>query len=246
MRWTPATLLCCVLAHAAEPTASRTTPADLPLKEGVETRITCDHNGGFSKYSGLYHYKVLLPKGYNADPKKSWPAIFIASPGGNATLGNMADWIKRHGYVAIMLEESRNGPWDPSVGNFLAAHQDATKRLRLADGKKICTGFSGAARASSVFVTIGENFGGVILQGAGVGVLDNGLRGLSGVQLQAVAITIGRKDPNRGEIAGLVREWQRDTQDERLQVFEFEGGHQWAPKDVIERALDYVDGRLAK
>jgi hypothetical protein len=106
MRWTPAFLLLAVLAQAAEPAASRTTPLELALKEGVETRIACDHNGGFSKYSGIYHYKVWLPKGYNADPKKTWPALFIASPGGNATMGNMADWIKRHGYIAIMLEES--------------------------------------------------------------------------------------------------------------------------------------------
>ena len=138
-----------------------------------------------------------------------------------------------------MLEESKNGPWDPSVGNFLAAHQDAAKRFRIADGKKVCTGFSGGARASSIFVSIGDNFGGVILQGAGVGTLDNGLRGLNGIRIPAVALTIGKKDPNRGEIAGL-----RESQGERLQVFEFEGGHQWAPKDVIEKALDYVDGHL--
>ena len=239
MRWTPALLLLCVLVHAAEPKASRTTPPETPIKEGIETRIACDHNGGFSKYADVYHYKVWLPKGYNAEPKKTWPVLFIASPGGNANMGNMADWIKRHGYIAIMLEESKNGPWDPSVGNFLAAHQDAAKRFRIADGKKVCTGFSGGARASSIFVSIGDNLGGVILQGAGVGTLDNGLRGLNGIRIPAVALTIGKKDPNRGEIAGL-----RESQGERLQVFEFEGGHQWAPKDVIEKALDYVDGHL--
>ena len=235
-------LLVSALVGAAEPAAAKTTPADLVIKEGVETRIACDHNGGYSKYSGIYHYRVVLPKGYHGDATKSWPAIFIASPGGNAAMGNMADWIKKHGFIAIMLDESRNGPWDPSVGNFLAANQDASKRFRIGEGRKVCTGFSGGARASSIFVSIGDNFGGVILQGAGVGTLDNGIRGLRGVQIAAIAVTIGKKDPNRGEIAGMVRE----SQDDRLQVFEFEGGHQWAPKDVVERALDYVSSKLPK
>ena len=234
--------LCALVASAADPVApSRTTPLDLVIKEGVETRIACDHNGGYSKYSGVYHYRVVLPKGYHGDATKSWPAIFVASPGGNASMGNMADWIKKHGYIAILLDESKNGPWDPSVGNFLAANQDAEKRFRLAAGRKVCTGFSGGARASSVFASIGDGFGGVVLQGAGVGQLDNGIQGLRGVQIPAVALTMGNKDGNRGEIKQL-----RETQGDRLQVFEFEGGHQWAPKATIEKALDYVDGKLPK
>jgi predicted esterase len=156
-------------------------------------------------------------------------------------MGNMAEWIKKHGYIAILLDESKNGPWDPSVGNFLAANQDVMKRFRIADGRKVCTGFSGGARASSVFVSIGDNFGGVILQGAGTGVLDNGIQGLRGVQIAAVAVTMGKKDPNRGEIKQL-----RESQGDRLEVFEFEGGHQWAPKAVIEKALDHVDAKLPK
>jgi predicted esterase len=230
-------------AGAAEPAApvSRTTPADLFIKEGAETRIACDHNGGYSKYSGVYHYRVVLPKGYHADTTKEWSALFIASPGGNASMGNMAEWIRKHGYIAILLDESRNGPWDPSVGNFLAANQDASKRFRIGPGRKVCTGFSGGARASSVFASIGDGFGGVVLQGAGVGILDNGIQGLRGVQISAVAVTMGKKDPNRGEIKQL-----QATQGDRLEVFEFEGGHQWAPKDVVEKALDYVDAKLPK
>ena len=61
------------------------------------------------------------------------------------------------------------------------------------------------------------------------------------MQIPAVALTMGNKDGNRGEIKQL-----RETQGDRLQVFEFEGGHQWAPKDVVERALDYVAAKLPK
>jgi predicted esterase len=233
----PLALLLSLFALAA---VARTTPLDLVIKEGVETRIACDHNGGYSKYADVYHYRVVLPKGYHADANKTWPAIFVASPGGKASMGHMADWIKKRGYIALLLDESKNGPWDPSVGNFLAANQDAEQRFRLTPGRKICTGFSGGARASSIFVSIGDNFGGVILQGAGTGALDNGFRGLTGVQIPVV-VTMGKKDTNRGEIKTL-----RETQGDRLEVFEFEGGHQWAPKEVIEKALDFVDAKLPK
>ena len=47
--------------------------------------------------------------------------------------------------VYILLDESKNGPWDPSVGNFLAANQDVMKRFRIGPGRKVCTGFSGGA-----------------------------------------------------------------------------------------------------
>lgn len=73
--------LCALVASAADPVApSRTTPPDLVIKEGVETRIACDHNGGYSKYADVYHYRVILPKGYHADTTKEWSALFVASP----------------------------------------------------------------------------------------------------------------------------------------------------------------------
>ena len=60
-------------------------------------------------------------------------------------------------------------------------------------------------------------------------------------QIPAVVVTMGTKDGNRGEIKQL-----RETQGDRLQVFEFEGGHQWAPKAIVEKALDYVHAKLPK
>jgi hypothetical protein len=145
------------------------TPLTEPLKDGTETRITCAYKGAgkFAALSGTYHYVLRIPEGYSADARKTWKSIFIADPNGKARLGAMADWVKAHGYVAIMLEESRNGPWEPILGNFLAAHEDVVRRVRLAEGRKVATGFSGGARASSTFVTLAPGFGGLILQGAG-------------------------------------------------------------------------------
>ena len=89
--------------------------------------------------------------------------MFIASPSGNASMGAMAERLKSGGYVVVMLVESKNGPWGPIVGNFLAAHDDVVQRVRIQEGLKFATGMSGGARASSVFVQARPGFAGLIL-----------------------------------------------------------------------------------
>jgi predicted esterase len=215
-----------------------------PLKDGTETRITCTFKGTgkSAAMAGTYHYKLWVPEGYTADPKKTWKTIFIADPNGKAKLGAMADWIKAHGYIAVMLEESKNGPWEPILGNFLAAHEDVVKRMRVAEGKKVATGFSGGARASSLFVTLVPGFGGLVLQGAGCSdVNPDGTYVTKDIKVKSVAGTFGKKDMNYKEAARLKKSFGA-----RIEVFEFEGGHQWAPKEIIEQALTAVDGKLPK
>lgn len=220
------------------------TPLTETLKDGMETRITCAFKGTgkSAAMSGTYHYKLWVPAGYSADPKKAWKTIFIADPSGKAKLGAMGDWIKAHGYIAVMLEESKNGPWEPTIGNFLAAHADVVKRMRVAEGKKVATGFSGGARASSLFVTLAPGFGGLIFQGAGCSdVNPDGTYIIKDIKCKTVAGTFGKKDMNYKEAARL-----KNSFGARIEIFEFEGGHQWAPKEVIELALNEVDGKLPK
>jgi len=224
--------------------AEEPTPMTTALKDGTETRITCvfKGTGKSAAASGTYHYTLWVPEGYSADPKKAWKTIFIADPNGKAKLGAMGDWIKSHGYIAVMLEESKNGDWGPIVGNFASAHDDVVKRMRVADGKKVATGFSGGARASSLFVTLAPGFGGLIFQGAGCSdVNPDGSYVVKDIKVKAVAATFGKKDMNYKEGAKLKKAFGS-----RIEVFEFEGGHQWAPKEIIEKALDEVDGKLPK
>jgi len=228
-------------AKAADETA---TPLTEPLKDGTESRITCVYKGTgkLAAMSGTYHYKLWVPEGYSADPKKTWKTIFIADPSGKAKLGAMGDWIKAHGYIAVMLEESKNGPWEPNIGNFLSAHEDVVKRMRVAEGKKVATGFSGGARASSLFVTLVPGFGGLIFQGAGcIDVNPDGSYVVKDIKVKAAAGTFGKKDMNYKEAARLKKSFGS-----RIEIFEFDGGHQWAPKEIVEQALNEVDGKLPK
>jgi len=215
----------------------RPTPMDAPLTAGGLTRITCLYRG-----TDPYHYQLWLPGDYASTPTRARPTLFIAAPGGKATMGAMADWIRRRGYIAVMLEESRNGDWEPTVGNFLAAHDDVVRRVRVAEGRKVATGLSGGARACSVFVGLRPGFGGLLFQAAGYATVGpNGASPLPGIKAPALAATFGEKDPNYAEGPRMKRLFG-----DRMELFEFRGGHQWAPQETVEEALDSIDARLPK
>jgi dienelactone hydrolase len=233
---------------------AQSTPMDQSLEEGRDITIACelkeapsykdvpvlDSSDSAKKLPGLYHYKLRLPDGYLADPAKKWPCIFIMSPGGNAGIPpGMAGALKARGFVAVMLMEAKNGPWEPIVGNFLAAHDDVTQRVRVAEGKKFATGFSGGARASSVFVQIRPGFAGLILQGAGLSFADGGSYHTKGIKKQDdlyVLLFMGRTDSNHVEIAKV----EDALPKARFKCVEFDGGHQGPPQAVFEEGFAWL------
>lgn len=235
--------------------AATTTPLAEPVPEETETLIACALAKAPSTFEapifesprdaeatkGVYHYKLWLPKGYAASgPAKRFPCMFILSPDGDASMGSMAEHLKAKGYVVVLLVESRNGPWAPIVGNFLAAHDDVVRRVRVEEGRKFATGFSGGARAASLLAQARPGFGGVILQGAG-GAQARGNYLVAGMQRNPrlqVAVAMGSADGNAGEVARLKAAFNNPA---RFQAFEFAGGHEWAPREAIERAMAWIE-----
>ncbi len=235
------------------PLRAEITPLTQPLGDESETLITCELSQPprqsevpvfksvkeAENTKGTYHYKLWLPKGYSSDPKKQWPCIFIMSAGGKASMGPMESFLKNNGFVVVMLVEAKNGPWEPIVGNFLAAHDDVIKRVRIAEGKKYATGQSGGARGSSVFVQLRPGFCGLILQAAGASFDDTGNYNVAGIKRNAhlrIAMTMGSSDKNRSEVERMKGLFNG----QRLAVFEFNGGHVWAPAEVFEKAMTWL------
>ena len=240
---------------ASQASLSANSSATQPLRDEVETNITCELTRA-PRYSevpvlhsdkeaqntlGTYHYKLWLPKGYNADINKQWPCMFIMSPEGNASMGEMANYLGSNGFVVVMLVEAKNGPWEPIIGNFLAAHDDVIKRVRIAEDKKYATGLSGGARASSVFVQLRRGFRGLILQGAGASFDDKNNYQIAGILRNAklrIAMTMGSSDNNKNETDRMKKLFGRQS----LAVFDFTGGHTWAPAEVFEKAMIWLNG----
>ena len=237
--------------------ADETTPLDQVVLEETETLITCelktapqwqdipvfDSAKDSEAAKGIYHYKLWLPKGYLANPRSNWPCMFITDAEGQAKMGNMAAWLKSNGYVVVMLVESKNGEWPPAVGNFLAAHADVVRRVRIQAGLKFATGMSGGARASALSVQICPGFCGLILQGAGLSYDSAHQYQIAGIQRNPalwVAMTMGDSDPNQ-------REAERVKQAlgvSRFLSFPFQGGHQWAPQENFDTAMTWIEHQV--
>ena len=109
---------------------SETTPLDQVLKEDGVTLIAVDFKVSENKIksanmekfiNGTYHYNVYVPAGYNTNKDRKYACLFIASPGGNAELGNVKNWVKSKEWIVVMLVESKNGdtPW-PAFSNFVS------------------------------------------------------------------------------------------------------------------------------
>lgn len=236
---------------------AETTPLTQPLAEQTEILITCaltqapkradvpvfNNPKECEAAKGTYHYKLWLPQGYGASASQRWPCMFIASPGGKAKMGQMAEWLKASGYIVVMLVESKNGDWPPIIGNFLAAHDDVVKRVRLQEGLKLATGMSGGARASSVFVQLRPGFSGLILQGAGAAFdAQNNyhVAKIKGNHGLFVAMTMGEKDNNKPEVARM----QTALGAARCKAYPFTGGHMPAPREVFEEAVTWVERQI--
>ena len=238
---------------------AETTPMNELVPEEKETTIVCELTRA-PKYTeipvfnspreaeatkGTYHYKLWLPKGYRENEQKRWPCIFIMSPGGNASMGNMQSYLKSHGFVVVMLVEAKNGPWEPIVGNFLAAHDDVLKRVRVQEGKKYATGMSGGARGSSVFVQSRPGFCGLILQGAGASFDEKNNYNVAGIKRSPglyVAVTMGATDNNKTEVDRM----KEALDSTRFAAFDFSGGHIWAPAEVFEKAISWIGEKASR
>jgi hypothetical protein len=245
--------LCAALLPAVPGAAQ--SPPDLPLKENDVTRVEChwdrdeklqgfDPDHGPQK--GVWHYDVFLPKGYLSEKARRYPCLFLSSPGGEAKnlLPPYREWLAQNGWLAVMLVESRNGPFEPSLGNFLSAHDDAVRRLRILDTMKVAAGMSGAARISSLFVQIRPGFRGLFLQGAGFGLSTGNnywMQHLPPEGSLSIFLTMGKKDPNTVEIPLL-----RDSLPPGIPWLPrmFDGGHTPPPPAIATEGMDWLAHRM--
>jgi len=234
-------------------------PLTTELKDDSTTRIECDYtknekirvdespkdnsdNPAASKKRTGFHYDLYIPEGYNAATNTSYPCMFIASPNGKAAMGKMAARLKKDRWVVVMLVESKNND-NTWLANFLAAHDDVVKRVRIAEGAKFGTGLSGGARCCSTFPLLRAGFAGIICQSAGFAYRDTSSEGIIGIYKKfpghvAVAGTFGTKDFNIEEASTI---WTFLPPTSRKWVEVFEGGHEWCPDVTFQRAMDWIE-----
>jgi hypothetical protein len=212
-------------------------PINMALPDDTITRVECEFG------TTTYHYDLYIPVGYSSDTTTNYPVLFVFSPGGNAVMGNMESWLRDNRWLAVMLVESRNGPWDPIIENFSAAHDDLILRTRVQDDRKFLTGMSGGARASAymAFNEIRPGLRGIFLQAAGFPVGDDGYYTYSYRPNLFIYAAIGDDDSTHlFELDYMEHIVPDSIYNDEI----FSGGHAWAPADVAARALDWLDTKV--
>jgi hypothetical protein len=226
--------------------AEDTTPLDTKIPESQEFMVACKVPDGIEPLKkdeppgGIYHYRLWLPQGYHDTETLRYPCMFIASPSGDAKMGNMAERLKRDRWIVIMLVESKNHSY-AWLNSFISAHDDALKRVRILDNAKFTTGMPGGARCVSAHPPAREGFMAVILQAAGFFAEVESVKYAAKNKEIMYFGTFGNTDMNLYESLEVRLGLPADTH-RAIEVFE--GGHAWAPTDVFDRALDWLERKI--
>ena len=187
-------------------------------------------------------YALYLPSTYT--PDRAWPLLVLMDPRGRGLvpLAAIQNAAERYGYVVMssLNTVSDNDVWKNELA-FDAMVTDAQGALAL-DPRRLCVvGLSGTARVAWDFgFRLGDNVAGVLGVGAGheqsmilpVAIRDYG-------RPFAFFGTAGVLDFNYEELKAL--DARLDELDFPHHVEYFDGGHEWPPDQVFERAVEWFE-----
>lgn len=182
-------------------------------------------------------YALYIPPAY--DPAEKWPILYAFDPGGRGLepLTRFKDAAEALGVLVACSYNSRNGPWEPIVAAAAAMWDDTHARLAIDDERVFAAGFSGGARAASIFpMMIGRAIAGVIACGAGV---PEGF-GIDKLEIAAFCGIVGTADFNFREVMDLGGSLDR-RKDIAHWIRTFDGAHSWPPVPVCAEALEWLD-----
>lgn len=218
-----------------------------PIGSSFLVKVSYDGDENFKKIGfklkpqkGEFHYKAYLPKVYGERPDDRFPVLFISSPGGNVNIDQYSSLLEELEVIGIGLQEAKNGPWEPIMGNFLSAHDEVMKRFRVNETRKFATGFSGGARRSTLFAQVREGFAGVVLQGAGYWFDDetNTPYGFNSTPRGLrVYMIMGKSDNNFIEVERTKKGLRRNV---KFKSEIIEGGHTPPPQEKLIEGLKWV------
>ena len=209
---------------------------DLPRGELIDPVATlADSSETFALY---------LPSGYT--PERKWPILFVLDPRsrGRAAAELFRDGAERFGYILVSSNSTLSDtlPEDnPNLPAMIALLGDAMNRFAADENRVYLAGFSGTARfAWSVGFGVKGQVAGVI--GCG-GALPGPLEQWGDVAFDFFGAA-GETDFNHREMRLLDDELDTTRVTHRFEFFD--GGHQWAPPEILSDALGWMDLRAMK
>lgn len=179
-----------------------------------------------------HSYCLYVPSTYNN--RKHWPLIFLFDPHGNGTLGvdKFKEVAERYGYILAGSNNSRNGAEGiEEIISKLAT--DVFSKYPIDKQRIYAAGFSGGGRVALTMALVMKNVKGVMIAGAGESQVDFS----SLVHKFDIYATAGLGDFNYLEVTSMKQQLLGSGL--RFLVSEFDGGHAWPPKYVINEAVQW-------
>ncbi|MGH9941596.1 MAG: TPR end-of-group domain-containing protein [Pyrinomonadaceae bacterium] len=220
-------------APTARTKSAHASAENLPTGRIVE-RVTTLFDAGQS-------YALYLPSNYT--PERQWPILYCFDPvaRGAVPVRLFSEAAERYGWIVVGSNNSRNGPLKDSFAAVAAMWEDAQRRFAVDARRVYTTGFSGGARLAVRVNFICQGcLAGVIACGAGFppdikpdGPIPFAFYGMAGVD-----------DYNYPELKLLDGTLDRLGATRHFSVFD--GGHQWAPKEVCAEAIEWMELQAIK
>src|SRR5437868_2207402 len=208
--------------------------AQAPAAGKVVDRIACaaDNNQTYALY---------LPSAYT--PDKRWPILYAFDPGarGLVPVERFKEAAEKYGYILAGSNNSRNGPWTPTLAAIRALWDDTHARFSIDEARVYAAGFSGGARVASQL--------GFMLKGGVAGVIACGAGFPTEISPSASTPFVlfgiaGFEDFNYPELKRLERALSAAGIANRFAAFE--GGHAWPPSDLCASAVEWMELQAIK
>ena len=186
-------------------------------------------------------YALYLPSGYDA--KRAWPAVFMFDPSaqGKRAVEAAREAAEQHGVILVASNISKNGSMRVSMDSGQTMWNDATARFNIDPKRTYSAGFSGGARAATLFAKLcGTCISTVIASGAGYPVAAAPAKD----DRFGIFLSAGDLDFNYKEQI-LLRE-QLDKVGVAHRSYFFHGPHQWTDTRGWNQAFDWIALREMK
>ncbi len=181
-------------------------------------------------------YALYLPSSYS--PAKRWPIIYAFDPGarGQVAVEAIRAAAEKYGYIVAGSNNSRNGAEAISTEAANSMWHDTHQRFSIDEHRRYFAGMSGGARmATALAISCTGCVAGVVANAAG---FPQGQKPSSALKFAYFA-ALGNADFNFLEFVDLRRELEESGIQYRIRVFQ--GWHGWAPPEVWQEALNWMD-----
>jgi dienelactone hydrolase len=181
-------------------------------------------------------YTLYLPSTYETSRK--WPLLLVFDPGGRAARAAevFREAAERFGWIIAASENSRNGPWEPTLRAVNAMWPALLGGYAVDERRVYTAGHSGGATVAWLVAQQTGQIAGVIASGQ-----PNPESQITKAKEKRFAWfgAAGHSDFNFLQVKNIDAALADSTSPHRVDFFD--GGHQWPPTEITFRALGWME-----